>query len=81
MRKVCNHVVSIPPGVPCRYEVVKKKKACVADMAKAIAERFVEARGRRRVQCGIIYCLSRNECERIARELEVRHLPSLTTAP
>lgn len=72
MRKSCNHVVSNPP---CRYEVVKKRKACVADMAKTIAERFVEARGRRRVQCGIIYCLSRNECERIARELEVRHLP------
>ena len=42
-------------------------------MAETIATRFVERRGNRRnhVQCGIVYCLSRNDCERIAAELEV----------
>jgi superfamily II DNA helicase RecQ len=55
--------------------VVKKSKKCVADMAKSIAERFVERRGnRRRVHCGIVYCLSRKQCEDIAGQLEVRGL-------
>lgn len=51
-----------------RYEVVKKSKSCVADMAKTIAERFVDRRGQ--AQCGIVYCLSRKQCEEIAAKLQ-----------
>lgn len=51
--------------------MVKKSKSCVADMAKTIAERFVERRGQAQAQCGIVYCLSRKQCEEIATKLQV----------
>ena len=41
----------------------------VAEMAERIARCFC-AHGR--VQCGIVYCLSRNDCEKVAAELQAR---------
>ena len=50
-----------------------KKRAkfdeAVGEMAERIARCFC-AHGR--VQCGIVYCLSRNDCEKVAAELQVR---------
>ena len=50
-----------------RYEVRDKKKNALEDIKETIMERFLERNGR--VQCGIIYCLSRNDCEKVAAEL------------
>ena len=47
-----------------------KKKDIVKDIGELIANRFTTtAGGRKRVQCGIVYCLSRGECERVATAL------------
>ena len=55
----------------CRYEV-RKKKAKFADgmedIAGLINESFVDALGR--VQCGIVYCLSKADCEKVAEQLQ-----------
>jgi superfamily II DNA helicase RecQ len=52
--------------------VAKKKTKfddAVAEMAERITRCFC-AHGR--VQCGIVYCLSRNDCEKVAAELQAR---------
>lgn len=49
----------------CRYSVVPKTKKVVDDIDK-----FVKENHRR--ESGIIYCLSRNDCERVCEKLRVR---------
>ena len=51
-----------------RYEVIaKSKKSSVDDIKEMLLSRFSNQWGA--VQCGIIYCLSRNDCERVAEEI------------
>ena len=55
----------------CRYEVSKKKGKfddAIKEMEDRIARNFCH---HGRVQCGIVYCLSRNDCEKVAAELQV----------
>ena len=49
-----------------------KRKSVLDDIAALILTRFMEPPHRARVQCGIIYCLSRAECERVADDLRER---------
>ena len=52
-----------------RYEVRKKGGAnCLKDMAQLISTKFMV---NRRIACGIVYCLSRNDCEKVAEDLQV----------
>ena len=46
----------------------KKGNKCLEDMAELIATKFVV---NKRVACGIVYCLSRNDCEKVAADLQV----------
>lgn len=61
----------------CRYEICKKKGKfddAIKEMEDRIARNFCH---HGRVQCGIVYCLSRNDCEKVAAELQVRlRIPS-----
>ncbi|KAL3620845.1 hypothetical protein CASFOL_035757 [Castilleja foliolosa] len=46
-----------------RYSVVPKTKKCVDDINKFIKENHSD-------ECGIIYCLSRMDCEKVAEKLQ-----------
>ncbi|XP_057834687.2 ATP-dependent DNA helicase Q-like 4A isoform X2 [Cryptomeria japonica] len=46
-----------------RYAVMSKTKKCVEEIDKFIKENY-------RDECGIIYCLSRMDCEKIAEKLQ-----------
>ncbi|KAJ1385672.1 P-loop containing nucleoside triphosphate hydrolase [Sesbania bispinosa] len=46
------------------YSVVPKTKKCVEDIDKFIRENHFD-------ECGIIYCLSRMDCEKVAEKLQV----------
>lgn len=51
----------------CRYTVIPKTKKCLEDIGTFIKNNHFD-------QCGIIYCLSRMDCERVAEKLQVHHL-------
>ena len=52
-----------------KYHVIKKRKAVVSDMANRLIElhsdKFLY------IKPGIVYCLSRADCEKVSDELEV----------
>ena len=52
------------------YSVVKKSKKTVDDILDIIAKKYVRRNGR--VDCGIIYCFSQAECEKMALDLQIR---------
>lgn len=54
----------------CRYSVIPKTKKCLEDIDNFIKKFHFD-------QCGIIYCLSRMDCERVAEKLQVYHKASL----
>lgn len=72
------YILCIPQSAALsRYEVTKKKGKfddAINEMAERIARNFC-VHGR--VQCGIVYCLSRNDCEKVAAELQVKFLALL----
>lgn len=51
----------------CRYTVIPKTKKCLEDIGSFIKNNHFD-------QCGIIYCLSRMDCEKVAEKLQVYHL-------
>lgn len=51
----------------CRYSVVPKTKKSLEDIDKFIKENHFD-------ECGIIYCLSRMDCEKVAERMKVGHL-------
>lgn len=52
-----------------RYHVKPKTKGCAAEMARIIRSKFWR-------NSGIVYCLSRNECERVAEGLRKEKISS-----
>lgn len=63
------------------YEVLKKNSRSIETMRDLMIARFTGVytgrapqgaggvRKKQRVLCGIVYCLSRGECEKVAKEL------------
>mmetsp|Transcript_17730 Transcript_17730/g.49614 ORF Transcript_17730/g.49614 Transcript_17730/m.49614 type:complete len:1173 (+) Transcript_17730:191-3709(+) len=49
------------------HQAAPSLQGCLADMEKLLLEEFSDSHGR--VQSGIIYCLSRNDCEKVASQL------------
>lgn len=54
-----------------RYSVIPKTKKCIQDIDKFIKENHFD-------ECGIIYCLSKMDCEKLADTLKVGLLTLIT---
>ena len=52
-----------------RYRVEQKTKSAIEDMAERIIEKHSDPFNH--VAAGIVYCLSRKDCEKVAEELQV----------
>lgn len=52
-----------------KFEVRNKAKGCIEEICKTIRDQFKK-------QCGIIYCLSRNDCENLASKLREQGISS-----
>lgn len=52
-----------------KFEVRLKSKGCIGEVSNMIKQKFVK-------QCGIIYCLSRNDCETVAEKLREKGIIS-----
>jgi len=64
------------------YEVRQKSKDIVDTIAKLMLEKFITREaGKRTLQCGIIYCLSRNACEQVAAALDQQMTEKLGRRP
>ena len=48
----------------CRYAVIAKTKSCLDDIDKFIKNNFPN-------ESGIVYCLSRMDCEKVSEKLKV----------
>lgn len=54
-----------------QFEVRAKTKFCITEICNLISKRFSK-------QCGIIYCLSRNDCEKVSEKIREQ---GITSAP
>lgn len=52
-----------------KFEVRLKSKGCIVEVSNMIRKKFIK-------QCGIIYCLSRNDCETVAEKLRENGISS-----
>lgn len=52
-----------------KFEVRLKSKGCIVEVSNMIRKNFIR-------QCGIIYCLSRNDCETVAEKLRENGISS-----
>lgn len=52
-----------------KFEVRLKSKGCIGEVSNMIRKKFIK-------QCGIIYCLSRNDCETVAEKLRENGISS-----
>lgn len=63
----CNLSLKVEFVTHCRhyrYSVIPKTKKCLDDIDKFLKENHFD-------ECGIIYCLSRMDCEKVAEKLQV----------
>ena len=55
----------------------KKAKRCFCVVGTLVEEMAIRVKSEFRRQCGIVYCLSRQECEQVADELNANGLSAI----